>query len=170
MAGEGTTMDPNKVRSVVWIGSIGGVATIVGVALPWLSDTTPGSGGSINGLITGPWVLIFGVIMAAGSLFLLADGDTRKVVAILGPVSLAVVVYVAPIIINKEAGLFGGLTDGSTTERGIGLYVCLLGGILGLVAAGIGAKELMSPTPSASGATRFDLGDVSSPAADEDEV
>ena len=163
-------MDPNKIKSVTWIGGIGGVATVVGVALPWLSDTTPGSGGSINGLITGPWVLILGVIMAAGSLFLLADADPRKIVAILGPVSLAVVAYMAPIIINKEAGLFGGITDGSTTERGIGLYVCLLGGILGLVAAGIGAKELLSPTRSEPGATRFDLGDVSSPATEEDEV
>jgi len=157
-------MDPNKRRSVVWVGAIGGVATIAGVALPWLSDSgATGSGFSVNGLISGPWVLIFGVIMTGASLFLLADADPRKVVAILGPVSLGVLAYVIPIVFNKEAGLFGGIAEGSTTDRGIGLYVCVLGGILGLIAVGIAAKELMPPTSSNGGSSGFDLGDVSEP-------
>jgi hypothetical protein len=50
------------------------------------------------------------------------------------------------------------------TQRGIGLYVCLLGGLLGLVAVGIAAMDLMSSTSSdADAPTGFDLGEVSEP-------
>jgi len=155
-------MDVRKTKWVVWIGAAGGVATMVGVALPWVRDTSVrGAGLSINGLIAGPWVLLFGVAMAAASLFLLADADPRKVVAILGPMSLAVLAYVAPIVVQKEAALFGGLAQ-VFTERGIGLYVCLAGGVLGLVAVGIAAKELMaSPAVDDDAPPGFDLGDVS---------
>jgi hypothetical protein len=153
-------MDPNKIKSVAWLGAVGGAATIVGVALPWVRDSSDrGAGLSINGLIAGPWVMLFGIAMAAASLFLLADADPRKVVAVLGPMSLAVLAYVTPVILNKEAALFGGLAQ-VFTERGIGLYVCLLGGLLGLVAVGIAAKALMSP-PATDGPSGFDLGDVS---------
>jgi hypothetical protein len=155
-------MDVRKTKWVVWIGAAGGVATMVGVALPWVRDTSVrGAGLSINGLIAGPWVLLFGVAMAAASLFLLADADPRKVVAILGPMSLAVLAYVTPIVVQKEAALFGGLAQ-VFTERGIGLYVCLAGGVLGLVAVGIAAKELMaSPAVDDDAPPGFDLGDVS---------
>lgn len=155
-------MDVRKMKWVVWIGAAGGAATMVGVALPWVRDTSVrGAGLSINGLIAGPWVLLFGVAMAAASLFLLADADPRKVVAILGPMSLAVLAYVTPIVVQKEAALFGGLAQ-VFTERGIGLYVCLAGGVLGLVAVGIAAKELMaSPAVDDDAPPGFDLGDVS---------
>jgi hypothetical protein len=155
-------MDVRKTKWVVWIGAAGGVATMVGVALPWVRDTSVrGAGLSINGLIAGPWVLLFGVAMAAASLFLLADADPRKVVAILGPMSLAVLAYVTPIVVQKEAALFGGLAQ-VFTERGIGLYVCFAGGVLGLVAVGIAAKELMaSPAVDDDAPPGFDLGDVS---------
>jgi hypothetical protein len=155
-------MDVRKTKWVVWIGAAGGVATMVGVALPWVRDTSVrGAGLSINGLIAGPWVLLFGVAMAAASLFLLADADPRKVAAILGPMSLAVLAYVTPIVVQKEAALFGGLAQ-VFTERGIGLYVCLAGGVLGLVAVGIAAKELMaSPAVDDDAPPGFDLGDVS---------
>jgi hypothetical protein len=50
------------------------------------------------------------------------------------------------------------------TQRGIGLYVCLLGGLLGLVAVGIAAMDLMSPSSAAADApSGFDLGEVSEP-------
>jgi hypothetical protein len=105
--------------------------------------------------------MLFGVVIAGASLFLLADVDPRKVVAIVGPVSLAVLAYVTPVIINKEAALFGGLAQ-VFTQRGIGLYVCLLGGLLGLVAVGIAAMDLMSSTSAdADAPTGFDLGEVS---------
>jgi hypothetical protein len=107
--------------------------------------------------------MLFGVVMAGASLFLLADADPRKVVAILGPVSLAVLAYVTPVILNKEAALFGGLAQ-VFTERGIGLYVCLVGGLLGLVAVGIAAMALMSPSSAVADApSGFDLGEVSEP-------
>jgi len=155
-------MDPKTLKRTVWLGAIGGVATIVGVALPWLTDNSQGSGVSINGLIAGPYVLIFGAIMASASLFLPGDPDPRKVVAILGPASLAVLAYVGPIMFNKEAGLFGGISEGSSTGRGIGLYVCVLGGVLGLIAAAIVGKEVLSSSSPATGApSGFDLGDVS---------
>jgi hypothetical protein len=155
-------MDPSRRRLVAWLGAAGGAATIVGVALPWVRDSSDrGAGLSLNGLIAGPWVMLFGVVMAGASLFLLADADPRKVVAIVGPVSLAVLAYVTPVIINKEAALFGGLAQ-VFTQRGIGLYVCLLGGLLGLVAVGIAAMDLMSSTSSdADAPTGFDLGEVS---------
>jgi hypothetical protein len=155
-------MDRSKTKTVVWLGATGGAATIVGVALPWVRDNSSrGAGLSINGLIAGPWVMLFGVAMAVASLFLLADADPRKVVAVLGPTSLAVLAYVTPVILEKEAALFGGLAQ-VFTERGIGLYVCLAGGLLGLVAVAIAAKELMAPPPSdAGGSSGFDLGDVS---------
>jgi len=157
-------MGPSKRTLVAWLGAIGGAATIIGVALPWVRDSSDrGAGLSINGLIAGPWVMLFGVVMAGASLFLLADADPRKVVAILGPVSLAVLAYVTPVILNKEAALFGGLAQ-VFTERGIGLYVCLAGGLLGLVAVGIAAMALMSPSSAAADApSGFDLGEVSEP-------
>jgi hypothetical protein len=157
-------MDPRKTTWVAWIGAAGGVATIIGVALPWVRDTSVrGAGLSLNGLIAGPWVLLFGIAMTAASLFLLADADPRKVVAILAPMSLAVLAYVTPIMLEKEAALFGGLAQ-VFTERGIGLYVCLSGGLLGLVALGIAAKELTSPFVLDEDASAgFDLGDVSEP-------
>ena len=84
-------MRPNKSKTVAWIGTLGGVATIVGVALPWVRDASDrGAGLSVNGLIAGPWVMVFGVAMTAASLFLLADADARKVVAVVAPCSLAV--------------------------------------------------------------------------------
>jgi len=157
-------MNPSKRKLVAWLGAIGGAATIIGVALPWVRDSSDrGAGLSINGLIAGPWVMLFGVVMAGASLFLLADADPRKVVAILGPVSLSVLAYVTPVILNKEAALFGGLAQ-VFTERGIGLYVCLAGGLLGLVAVGIAAMALMSPSSAAADApSGFDLGEVSEP-------
>jgi len=157
-------MDPSKRKLVAWLGAIGGAATIIGVALPWVRDSSDrGAGLSINGLIAGPWVMLFGVVMTGASLFLWADVDPRKVVAILGPVSLAVLAYVTPVILNKEAALFGGLAQ-VFTERGIGLYVCLVGGLLGLVAVGIAAMALMSPSSAAADApSGFDLGEVSEP-------
>jgi hypothetical protein len=155
-------MDPSRMRTAVWVGAIGGVATIVGVALPWLIENTQQPGVSINGLLTGPYVLIFGVVMAAASVFFLTDTDPRKVVAILGPSSLAVLAFVVPIAIDKEAGLFGGISEGSTTERGIGLYVTIVGGVFGLVATAIVVKELMAPTTGATDhPAAFDLGEVS---------
>lgn len=163
--GEGRpTMDVGRTKWVVGVGAAGGVATIIGVALPWVRDTSVrGAGLSINGLIAGPWVLLFGIAMAAASLFLLADVDARKVVAILAPTSLAVLAYVTPIALQKEAALFGGLAQ-VFTERGIGLYVCLIGGLLGLVAVGIAARGLMSPTAADDDAPAgFDLGDVTEP-------
>jgi uncharacterized membrane protein len=154
-------MDPIKTKTAVWVGAIGGVATIVGVALPWLLDNSQDPALSVNGLLTGPYVLLFGVVMAAASVFLLTDTDPLKVVAILGPVSLAVLAYVIPIVLNKEAGLFGGVSSSPTTSRGIGLYVAVLGGILGLVATAIVAKGLMAPDPTSSDAQpAFDLGEV----------
>src|SRR5215831_8645714 len=139
-------MDPRRIRLIAVLGALGGVATIIGVALPWVRDTSVrGAGLSINGLIAGPWVMLFGIAMAVASLFLLADADLRKVVAIVGPVSLAVLAYVTPVIVEKEAALFGGLAQ-VFTERGIGLYVCAAGGLLGLVAVGIAARELVSPS------------------------
>ena len=161
--GEGTaTMDPRKTTWVVSIGAAGGVATIIGVALPWVQDTSVrGAGLSVNGLIAGPWVLLFGVAMVAASLFLLAGTDPRKVIAILAPMSLAVLAYVTPIALQKEAALFGGLAQ-VFTDRGIGLYVCLAGGVLGLVAVGIAAQELISPSAADDDVPAgFDLGDVS---------
>ncbi|HEX3300936.1 MAG TPA: hypothetical protein VHW68_12620 [Actinomycetota bacterium] len=157
-------MGPSKTRAVASLGAIAGAATIVGVALPWVKDASDrGAGLSINGLIAGPWVMVFGVVMAGASLFLLADVDPRKVVAILGPTSLGVLAYVMPVILNKEAALFGGLAQ-VFTERGIGLYVCLVGGILGLVAVGVAAKELTSRSAQDMDApSGFDLGDVSEP-------
>jgi hypothetical protein len=157
-------MRPNKSKTVAWIGTLGGVATIVGVALPWVRDASDrGAGLSVNGLIAGPWVMVFGVAMTAASLFLLADADARKVVAVVAPCSLAVLAYVVPVILKKEAALFGGLAQ-VFTERGVGLYVCLAGGVLGLVAVAIAAPDLVSTTEvDANAASGVDLGDVSEP-------
>jgi hypothetical protein len=116
----------------------------------------------VNGLTAAPFALFFGVFMIAASVFLLTDTDPRKAVAILGPVSLALLAYVIPILINKEAGLFSSASASPTTQRGIGLYLGLVGGILGLVATGIVVKELTAPTSAASDQpAAFDLGDVS---------
>jgi hypothetical protein len=80
----------------------------------------------------------------------------------LGSVSLGVLAYVVPILVNKEAGLLGGVSQNSTTQRGIGLYVAFLGGVLGLIATAIVVKELMAPESTASGPQpAFDLGEVS---------
>lgn len=157
-------MRPNKSKTVAWIGTLGGVATIVGVALPWVRDASDrGAGLSVNGLIAGPWVMVFGVAMTAASLFLLADADARKVVGVVAPCSLAVLAYVVPVILKKEAALFGGLAQ-VFTERGVGLYVCLAGGVLGLVAVAIAAPDLVSTTKvDANAASGLDLGDVSEP-------
>jgi hypothetical protein len=157
-------MEATKMKSVAWIGAIGGATTIVGVALPWVQDSSDrGAGLAVNGLIAGPWVLVFGVVMAGASLFLFADVDPRKVVAVLAPVSLAVLAYVTPVILNKEAALFGGLAQ-VFTQRGIGLYVCLVGGMLGVVAVGIAATELLSsPAGDADAPSGFDLGEVRGP-------
>jgi hypothetical protein len=65
-------------------------------------------------------------------------------------------------LINKEAGLFSSASASPTTQRGIGLYVSLVGGIMGLVATAIVAKDLMASTSPASGAQpAFELGEVS---------
>ena len=58
--------------------------------------------------------------------------------------------------------MFGGISEGSSTERGIGLYVTIVGGALGLVATAIVVKELMAPASTASDPQpAFDLGEVS---------
>jgi hypothetical protein len=155
-------MDPNKVKTAVWVGAIGGVATIAALALPWLVDNSQQPGLSVNGLTAAPFALLFAIVMIPASVFLLTDTDPRKTVAVLGSVSLAVLAYVLPILINKEAGLFVGASASPTTQRGIGLYLGLVGGILGLVATAIVVKELASPAPTASGPQpAFDLGEVS---------
>jgi hypothetical protein len=155
-------MDPNKVKAAVWVGAIGGVATIAALALPWLVDNSQQPGLSVNGLTAAPFALLFAIVMIPASVFLLTDTDPRKTVAVLGSVSLAVLAYVLPILINKEAGLFVGASASPTTQRGIGLYLGLVGGILGLVATAIVVKELASPAPTASGPQpAFDLGEVS---------
>jgi hypothetical protein len=157
-------MRPNKITAVAWTGAVGGVATIVGVALPWVRDSSDrGAGLSVNGLIAGPWVMLFGIGIAAASLFLLAGADPRKVVAIVAPLSVAVLAYVIPVMLQKEAALFGGLAQ-VFTERGVGLYVCLAGGVLGLVAVAIAWTDLLSqPEDHAHAPDGFDLGDVSEP-------
>ena len=67
------------------------------------------------------------------------------------------------MILKKEAALFGGLAQ-VFTERGVGLYVCLAGGVLGLVAVAIAAPDLVSTTEvDANAASGVDLGDVSEP-------
>jgi hypothetical protein len=64
-------------------------------------------------------------------------------------------------LVNKEAGLFSGGSQNSTTQRGFGLYVTFLGGVLGLIATAIVVKELMAPASAASGPQpAFDLGEV----------
>jgi hypothetical protein len=154
-------MDPNKVKTAVWVGAIGGVATIAALALPWLVDISQQPGLSVNGLTAAPFALLFAIVMVPASVFLLTDTDPRKTVAVLGSVSLAVLAYVIPILINKEAGLFGGGAS-PTTQRGIGLYLGLVGGILGLVATAIVVKEMAAPASTASGPQpAFDLGEVS---------
>jgi hypothetical protein len=63
-------------------------------------------------------------------------------------------------LVNKE-GAFGGGTQNSTTQRGIGLYVSFLGGVLGLIATAIVVRELMAPASAASDPQpAFDLGEV----------
>lgn len=154
-------MDANKVKTVVWVGAIGGVATIAGLALPWLVDSSQQQDFSVNGLTAAPFALLFGVVMAAASVFLLTDTDPLKVVAIVGSVSLSVLAYAIPVLVNKEAGVFGGASSSPTTQRGIGLYVALLGGVLGLIATAIVVKELMATTSVASEPQpAFDLGEV----------
>jgi hypothetical protein len=155
-------MDPNKIKTAVWVGAIGGVATIAALALPWLVDNSQQPGLSVNGLTAAPFALLFAIVMIPASVFLLTDTDPRKTAAVLGSVSLAVLAYVVPILINKEAGLFGGASASPTTQRGIGLYLGLVGGILGLVATGIVVKELTAPTSTgADQPAAFDLGEVS---------
>ena len=155
-------MDPNKVKTAVWVGAIGGVATIAGLALAWLVDNSQQPGLSVSGLTAAPFALLFAVVIVPASVFLLTDTDPRKTVAILGSVSLAVLAYAIPILVNKEAGLFGGGIQNSTTQRGIGLYVAVLGGVLALIATAIVVKELMSPASTASEPPpAFDLGEVS---------
>jgi hypothetical protein len=154
-------VDANRIKTAAWIGAIGGVATIAGLALPWLVDKSQQPVLSVSGLSAAPGVLLFAVVMVPASVFLLTDTDPRKTVAILGSVSLAVLAYAIPILVNKEAGLFSGGSQNSTTQRGFGLYVTFLGGVLGLIATAIVVKELMAPASAASGPQpAFDLGEV----------
>ena len=64
-------MDPNKVKTAVWIGAIGGVATIAALALPWLVDNSQQPGLLVNGLTAAPFALLFAIVMVPASVFLL---------------------------------------------------------------------------------------------------
>jgi len=130
------------------IGMVGGVAAIVGPALPWLSYSESASsidpsfnpgfdGTTISGFSVDPFGLpLLGVALAVAAAWLWAGPDPRKAVAFLGPISLAIGTLCVVTIVKKESALFGGL-GGSSAEIDLeyGVYVTLAGAVAGLIAA-----------------------------------
>jgi hypothetical protein len=157
------------------VGTVGGVATIIGPALPWLSYSESASSGdpsfapsgfesSINGFSVDPFVLPFlGIALTVAAAWLWAGSDTRKSVAFLGPISLAAATICVMVMIKKESLLFGGL-GGVSPEADLkyGVFVTLAGAAAGLVAAALAVWPSRSPArsaeavePAVEGAARF---------------
>jgi len=135
------------------IGKTGGIATIIGPALPWLSYAQSAPGGdpsfippefentSISGFSVDPFGLPFlGIALTVAAAWLWAGSEPRKAAALLGSISLAIGTLCAFVIIKRETTLFGGLSGlGAEVDLEFGVYVMLAGALAGLVATGIGA-------------------------------
>jgi hypothetical protein len=135
------------------IGVVGGIATIVGPALPWLTYSESAQSGdpsfvpsgvesvSINGFSVDPFGLPFlGIALTVAAAWLWAGSEPKKAAAFLGPISLAFGTVCVMTIIDKESALLGGFGGGGA-EFGLefGVYVTLAGAVAGLIAAAIGA-------------------------------
>jgi hypothetical protein len=143
-----------RTKTAALIGVIGGIATIIGPALPWLSYTESAFGGdpsvapalesaSINGFSIDPFGLPFlGIALTVAAAWLWAGSEPRKAVAFLGPISLALGTLCVFVIIKKESAFFGGLGSvGAQADLEFGVFVALAGAIAGLAAAVLGAWQ-----------------------------
>jgi hypothetical protein len=141
------------------VGVIGGVAAIIGPALPWLSYSGSASrldpslappgleSASITGFTLDPFGVYIGIGLAVAAAWLWAGSEPRKALAFLGPISLAVATICVMVMVNKESALFGGFGGpGSELAFGSGVYVTLAGAVAGLAATAIAAW----PEPKAS--------------------
>ncbi|MDP9185670.1 MAG: hypothetical protein M3O29_08390 [Actinomycetota bacterium] len=133
------------------IGVVGGIATIVGPALPWLTYSESAQSGdpsfappgiesvSISGFSVDPFGLPFlGIALTVAAAWLWAGSEPKKAAAFLGPISLAFGTICVMTIIDKEGALLGGFGGGGAEfDLELGVYVTLAGAVAGLVAAAI---------------------------------
>jgi hypothetical protein len=110
---------------------IAGVA-LVSLLLPWVSISFGFAGGSFNGFRGWGILSLFGIIGIAASCFMgnkaLPFDDTFKKVA-LG--SFAAIGLGALLFFLRLSSAFGGGFGG--VSAGIGLWICLVAGVLGIV-------------------------------------
>ena len=124
-------MQNQSVPPIVSIAAVGGLLTLIGVFLPWISSG--GSNGSINGTtaayFSGNAIVVLSAIslLSLGSIYALKDRT-----AIMGAIIFAAALGL--ITVFMAIGNFSDVrnllaSSGSNTSPGIGIYVVLVGSI-----------------------------------------
>ena len=133
---------PKRVSIAAVVGVLGGVATMVGPALPWLSyagQTDPNFGpvaaSTLNGFVLDPFGTFFAVGLTVAAAWLWAGSDARKAVAFMGPIAVAIGTVCVSIIITKESAFLGDFSSGQEAAVEVGVYVTLGGAVAALAAA-----------------------------------
>lgn len=150
-------------KGLVGLGLIGGIIALIGVFTSWVSMSASGMGVTVSADITGweiaqgeatvmgttvsiesqtyPYVALAGGILALiGAIGVLASPGTKGLVALLVLGGMLALVGAAWGLADIETGtqsMFGVTAD---VSYGYGIYLALVGGILGLIGA-YGARK-----------------------------
>ena len=121
------------------VGIVGGLLIIIGVMLPWMSDST---GYSISGLTAGISVLgmvliLFGVL----GLVMLIPGKRGLALGSMVFGVLALLLYLAMLGLSSILTSMAG-TLGASVSVGFGLYLGFIGSILLIVGAIVARSEM----------------------------
>jgi hypothetical protein len=134
------------------VAAVGGVLTIVGVPLAWVTASFGPESQSVNGLdgdlMGGKIALVLGILVVAvvvAGILNVNIPQPSAVLVVLGALILVVVVLVyATNLVSKES--FTKTADamkalGGSASLGIGVILAAVGGILALVGGGLGLTK-----------------------------
>lgn len=142
-------MDFSKFKTSDWLIVAGGIGMFIfGLFLDWWSVPGYSAGNAFDFFFTGtvPWILLVGaaVITVLSVMEVIKPGSLPWPLILVGATVLAVLLLLIRVLFNP------GAPDG--VDRGIGMWLALISGIVGLVGAVLGFQ--------ASGGDLKDLTDV----------
>lgn len=122
------TVQPNP---AFYVAGAGALLVVLGSFLPWISVTTIFGTVSVNGIeADGQFTLVFGILSGLGILLVIQKPGKRA----WGAASFALLTLVISIVdlFNASERLVDISSDYTVASIGIGLYLVVLGGFLGL--------------------------------------
>lgn len=138
-------MDLDSIRDNLGIGGsivlIGSVLTVVGAFLPWATFDTFAGSASVSGMDgDGVLTLIGGLVAGAGAG--VAGARSWNIVAVrLAAVAGLAITAIAIYYLNEPVP---GTPGFGSADRGIGLFITCLGGLLVLGGTALGSRNLVS--------------------------